>query len=253
MDENNSGQVAMNETQEQPQVPQETPQDPQDATPENPDGEEPRKKSGYDKLKAKLERERAEKEELRRENELLKKPQSPAVPSEKPKLDDYENWDAFIEATAEWKVEQKLTERDTKEREKSLKAETQAKQQTYAQKAQEFAKSTPDFLDTLEESEAPMNDMLHQAIVDSDLGPQVAYYLAKNPEEAAKMVKMGYGELNRYLGKIEVKLESKPAPKTTNAPPPINPARGSASSSVNPYERDLSPEEYKAWRAKQKR
>lgn len=265
MTEDNSGaQVALDNTgqeqvTEQPEAPQEQPQaqtpdaEPKD-TPQ--DGEEPRKPNGNERMRIKLERERIAREAAERElNELRAKvnPQ-PAPGNEAPKLENFETWDEYIAARAKHEAQQLLKERDAQDRESKLRDEQKARQQDHDRRTREFAKVTPDFVDTIEDYDGPLTQTMEQAIVESDFGPQIAYYLAKNPAEAEKVSKMSYGEVNRYFGKLETKFEAKPqAVKTTNAPPPIAPARGSVAATLNPYTQDLTPEQYKEWRAKQKR
>jgi len=253
-EENSGAQGALENPQEQPtEQPVEPKKDGEGEPPK--EGEEPRKKNGYEKLKLRLEKERAEKAELQAKLQEIQTKAPPAKTDAEPKLEDFEDWSDFIKATAKYEASNALKETEKKTREQQLRAEAETKQKTFHEKSREYAKSVPDFGEAIEELDDSglMTPLVNQAIVESDMGPQLAYYLAQNPEEALKVSKMAYGEMNRYLGKLELKLEAKTPPKTTNAPPPITPARGSASASLNPYERDLTPEEYKAWRAKQKR
>lgn len=69
------------------------------------------------------------------------------------------------------------------------------------------------------------------AIIESDKGPHLAYYLAKNPAEAKKIFAMTPAKALLALGKIETTFAkseaaapaetAKTAPKTTQAPPPL--------------------------------
>jgi hypothetical protein len=63
-----------------------------------------------------------------------------------------------------------------------------------------------------------------QTIRESDIGPDVAYYLGTNPKEAARISKLSPASQIKEVGKIEIRLESNPSvKKTTNAPAPIAP------------------------------
>ena len=250
MIEENSGPEALDTPQEVEVQETET------AEPTEPkEGEEPRKRTGAEKLKFKLERERAEKAELQRQLDEARKPTPKA--EDAPKLEDYEDYTEFNRAMARYEVKQALKENEETSKQQKLREQRESQQKGFDARAQEFAKTTPDYVEAVDDlmDSGVVTPMLSQAVVESELGPQLAYYFAQNPEEAAKVSKMGYGEMNRYLGKLETRFESKPAAKTTNAPPPITPARGSTGTAgKDPYTNpDMSPEEYKAWKAKQKR
>lgn len=68
-------------------------------------------------------------------------------------------------------------------------------------------------------------------MLESDVGAEIAYHLAKNPELFEKLndPKLSVITLGRELGKIEALLEGKKqgkaAVKTTNAPAPISPVK----------------------------
>jgi hypothetical protein len=70
--------------------------------------------------------------------------------------------------------------------------------------------------------------------MDSDVGPQVLYYLAENPEFATQLQEMSTIKALREIGKLEARFEKKePEKKTaatkTRAPAPINPIKGGGS------------------------
>lgn len=215
------------------------------------DGEKPKEKLGgfTKKLMAKDAR-IAELEAKLAGNE----PKTVETPSDKPKLDDFETYDQYTEALTDWKFDQRAKEQESKSREEALRNEAKKRMETYGAKADEFAKDNPDFDEVVSESDA-FTPIMVQAIQDSDLGPQVAYYLAKNPDEAEKLKGLGVVAMNRALGRIEAKLETneaKPAVRTTNAPPPIKPVSRSASTTVDPYNSEMSADEYAKWRRQRK-
>lgn len=182
------------------------------------------------------------------------KAQQPAN-SERPRLEDFETYEQHAEALTDWKVEQKFQEKDTKSKEENLRNEMKQRTETYVAKANEFAKEHPDFDEVIAECES-FTPLMVQAIQDSDLGPEVAYYLANNPEEAEKLTGMGIVAMNRALGRIESKLESsketKATVRTTNAPPPIKPLTKNASTTVDPYNTNMEADDYAKWRRQRK-
>lgn len=88
---------------------------------------------------------------------------------------------------------------------------------------------------------------LAQTIMDMDMGPQVLYYLANNPDEAQRIVDSGPQRATLALGRLEARIQtalakkSTPAVRQTNAPkPPASTPRGNAGAgSVRPDTDDL--------------
>lgn len=246
--------IAQVESQEPPvaETPQETPKEDPKPEPAKPEDKRP---TGYDRVKAKLaarEAELAEAKAKLAEAESKHKEQVKGKPDPK----DYEgkSWDEYYADLAEWKasqaIEQRLSKKEAEEKERSLREEAQKRQKNYEVSAQKLAKEIPDFVDVTENYDGPWNPMIAQALIDSDMGPQVAYFLAKNPEEAEKLDGMNYGQISRFFGRIESRLESKsPEVKTTQAPPPIKPVGGTSKGSYDPYgDKSESNEAYMKWR-----
>lgn len=68
-------------------------------------------------------------------------------------------------------------------------------------------------------------------IMDSEIGPDLAYHLGHNPKEAARLANLSGSQLAREFGKLEARLETaKPAPKL--APQPISPITGKSAGAV---------------------
>ncbi len=92
----------------------------------------------------------------------------------------------------------------------------------------------------------PMTTEMVDLIAESELGPDVAYHLGKNPTEARRLAGMSGPALAREIGRLEARLT---APKATPKIPaaPIKPVTGlSAGGSKDPT--GMSMAEYAAWR-----
>ena len=73
----------------------------------------------------------------------------------------------------------------------------------------EAKKIHDDFDEVIEDYDGPLTIGMQQALVDSEIGPQVAYYLASNRKEAERIGKMtSLVEINKAIGKS--KQSSKP-------------------------------------------
>lgn len=92
----------------------------------------------------------------------------------------------------------------------------------------------------------PITDSMLEIIRDSDLGPDIAYHLGKNVQDAARIAAMPATRQAVELGKLEAKL-SAPKPLPKQPPTPITPVGGNASGGTkDPAKMTMS--EYIAWR-----
>lgn len=94
----------------------------------------------------------------------------------------------------------------------------------------------PDFEDVIERADRTqilVPNHIQAAIVDSDLGPQLAYHLAKHPDEQKRIFALSPAKALLELGKIEIQYEKTGEPlavpdtpvKTTRAPAPMTPLK----------------------------
>lgn len=88
-----------------------------------------------------------------------------------------------------------------------------------------------------------------EALYDSEVGPQIAYYLGKNPGEAYRLANMPWPSALREVGRLEAKIlvEAKPK-KISVASEPINALEGSGPASTDKDPASMSPEEFAKWR-----
>lgn len=198
------------------------------------------KTNGY---KRKLERAAAEIAELRAKL-AANTPSSPDKPQEKPNPENYPTWQEYETAKDEWTLS-KATEKavetlDKRSQETRSKDEQKAKIDAYENKIEKARESYADYDEVTESYDGPMTVEMQQAMLDSDVGADIAYYLASNPEEAERIAGMTVLGMARAIGKIEAKIEGKKvekaAVKTTKSPPPITPIRGS-SKVADPHDR----------------
>lgn len=115
----------------------------------------------------------------------------------------------------------------------------------------------PDFAEVVSTLDVPSNSPLGQALLTSDVGPEIMYELAKNRAELARISALPPLIAVREIGRLEAKLTSgatpqtlKTAPKKPSAPAPITPVTTRGPSTVKRTE-DMSYEEYSTWRRAQ--
>lgn len=189
---------------------------------------------------------------LLREQQSKAQPQTPPADNE-PKRDQFESYEAFIEARATWRAEKAAEEKTRKileeDRTKTEQEQTrgQREQQAKAWNAQiEKARDeVEDFEDVVSASEAVITPSMSQAIVESDKGALIAYHLAKNPAEAERISKLSPSKQVAAIVALEEKV-AKPAKTPSNAPAPITPVGTKADVEKNPAQ--MTDAEYSKWR-----
>jgi hypothetical protein len=121
----------------------------------------------------------------------------------------------------------------------------QQKQQTAVQsfwsKADEVGERFPDFEQAVTDPTfVQLSGHIYEFVMDSDIGPELAYHLSKNRQKAVAIHGMSPIQAARALMTLESEIKSKPKAKPSNAPEPINPVgnRGRATASALPSDTD---------------
>lgn len=177
----------------------------------------------------------------------------------KPHPDDFDTHEEYVEALIDWKAERKLQEREVKERENRIKAEQERLISEYQKRVDVFKKDHPDFDEVIEEAgDIKLSLTVQETILSSELGPHLAYALAKDPDELERINRLPPIAAARELGKLEARLSESPKetkPRITKAPPPPRPVSGKSEKTVKKsiYDPDLSFEEYERLRMEMRR
>ena len=156
--------------------------------------------------------------------------------TDRPKFSEFNDIEAYTEALTDWKISQGMAQ---------FQAQTQIQSiaRTYEQRLQDFKQQTPDFDSVMQEFIADYGDEQIPEIVevamDSEHGPALAYYLARNTEEVERLKVLPPRRRLLELGKIEDRLAKpvapavEPAKKISRAAPPVNPVKGRAPIETN--------------------
>jgi len=183
---------------------------------------------------------------------------SPKAPEGKPLPEQYETHAEYVEALTEWKTDQKLKDRDEKAERDKAQTEQQKTVQAYLERKEAFSKKTPDFDDVIAEvDDIRVSPAVRDIILSSENGPELAYELAKDRDEYARICKLPPIQAAREMGKLESRILAKPsapeAKKITNAPKPLEPVgtgKGSAPKK-SIFDPDLSQADYERLRREQ--
>lgn len=176
--------------------------------------------------------------------------------SQRPKSEDYETYEEYVEALTDWKTDQavsaKLAELETKQK---TTREEEALTDDFMVRVSEAEQKYPDFSAVAFAEGIPYDKspVLAEAVATSEHFADVAYYLGKNPEKAAEIAAMNPVDIVRAIDRIEAtfsgeKSEPPPKPqptknKITKAPAPIKPIENGSGTGKKAYE-DMSDEEY---------
>ena len=152
----------------------------------------------------------------------------------------------YLMARQDYLIEQKLAEREAiKNR--------QAKYVAIANSEKESEKVHSDFksvkVDFLDHALSGIPAFM-EIVGDSDNPAELMYFLGKNPKELDKISEMTPAAANRYIGRLEARINETPTQETakvTSAPKPITPLGGAKSTVSEKKEEDMSMEEYAAW------
>jgi len=181
-----------------------------------------------------------------------------SAPQGKPTFAEYNDIETYTEALTDWKVSQALSSRDQQTQTKSV-------VDTYGQRLNEFKKVTPDFQDVMDEfvdeyGDRPIQEVV-QVAMESEYGPQIAYYLAKNTDEVDRIALLPPHRRLLELGKLEERLSQgatkhkEVVPETkkiSKAPEPIEKVKGTGKVETNDIYADLPYEQWVKVRTKKK-
>ena len=151
----------------------------------------------------------------------------------KPQPHQFNDAFEYAEALAEWSTEQALINRDKQEAERRAQEERNKVLDGWNKRLNDAKADLPDFDDMVASSDVVVNDHIRDAILESDVGPQILYHLAENPELADKLNSGSPISALRQIGRLEAQFERKEAPVAeqkpsvarSKAPAPINPIK----------------------------
>lgn len=168
-----------------------------------------------------------ERDYLRQQLEARDKPPASDQPKGKPQYKDYEGRpEEFVEALAEWKLEQREAAR-VKETEAQRSQREAAEEGEYIRgKLAEASVQFPDLDARLSSEDIALTRPMLDFVVDAEDGFAVGDYLANNPAESKKIALLRPVKQVLALEAIAKRLKAPPEP--TKVPSPIVPTTGKA-------------------------
>lgn len=179
--------------------------------------------------------------------------QEPVKQATEPTVDQYKTYEEYVGALADYKAEQKFREWENRQKQAEAQKAKAEQQTTFQKRAEEFRLAHPDFDEIVFSDETPISEVMAEAISISDKGPQVAYHLGLNREEARRIFDLSLRNpvaAGLEIGRIEARL-SLPQPRTTTkAPPPIQPL-SAGGGTLSPDPDNMTTDEWVQWRRSQ--
>jgi len=150
---------------------------------------------------------------------------------EKPQASQFQDAFEYAEALAEWSAEKALVERDKQEQQRKIEIERQEVIKSWTSKLEKAKAEMPDFDEMVASSQVQVRDEVRDAILESDVGPQILYQLASDDDLAQRISTMPVNKALKELGKLEVQFERKEAPAEVKSEPV---ARSKAPAPIKP-------------------
>lgn len=225
---------------------------------ETPEQKQSRSQNAKQRLKRKLREEQEAKQALLEKTQSLEERLAELdkkltgvlnPPKPRPNRYDFDSQEDYEDSLLDWKLSQKTPEFKPEEVKKP--AEKPNQRQVDPEIVKKWTKQVASAIEKYEDFEevaysAPLSDVTADLIAENDLGAEIAYFLGNNPEEAERISSLSLARQVREIDKLQVQLTK---PRTTNAPDPINPAKGSDVPTKDP--KKMSDKEYAEFRRKQ--
>lgn len=209
---------------------------------ETPETEKPTKTFSQEELDEQIgkrlarERRKWEREQAKQQPAPVQQVQADSAPT-KPDISKFatvEEYDKAMEEFAEKKVAYKEAQRAKEQQEASIRREREEIISTHDERQDAARDKYADYDQVVSNPRLPITDFMADAILVSDIGPEIAYHLGKNAKEADRIARLPPIAQAKEIGKLEAKLLADPPQKPSSAPKPIKPVtRASGNNAVD--------------------
>lgn len=153
-----------------------------------------------------------------------------------------------VSSRVETKLEKKFSERETQQQQRQRFSK-------FSQNEREFAKKTPDYFEVTRD---PLLDgftpIVKDLLATSDIGPDLAYHLAKNPDALFEIADMDERSAARAIGRLEERIQAArkaPAGRTVSRAPAPAPKLDATDEALEKEDGEMSDAEWLARRRKE--
>ena len=164
--------------------------------------------------------------------------------------------DQYQEALIDYRVNQQLEQRERMYQQRRAAQEIQQAQTAWQDRVGQFKTEAQDFDEVLADVDhIEIKPFFQQALMEDEMGPKLAYELARNPETFEKLARIASPlAAIKALGEFKGSLNGKTTPPrkpVSQAPPPIRPVgQGASGTSTVPLDQ-MDYQSFKRARAKQ--
>lgn len=152
-----------------------------------------------------------------------------------PQPSQFTDVNEYALALKEWTADSTRREEAAKQAEARAQAEREQTVKAWNKRQEEAKTAIPDYAEKIANSTVKVSDQMREAILESEIGPQILYHLAENPDVADKLGALRIDKMLREFGKLEASLSTeKPQAKSvtvaeiSRAPAPITPLKGAS-------------------------
>ena len=185
-------------------------------------------------------------EEYRLELEKMRSPATPEDRSGKPKSTDFETYEEFTEALAEWKFNENVQKMQSQQRQEAIERETAHRFSGFEKKMKDHMEADPTFKDRISpnvlnlrplsalaqgEPRGPLNALAEHFLV-SEVAPKLIEYFSEHEDELQRFSTLHPLRFGVELGKVEERLSvgshtaAAPVVEMSKAKPPVRPVTG---------------------------
>lgn len=118
----------------------------------------------------------------------------------------------------------------------------------FNERATKMREKYPDFDTAI--NEPVFTPVMSNEVMASEYGPEIGYFLSKNPAEALRLSKLSPTGIAKEIGKLEVKFSQATKRISSNAPEPLKPLKGDDTPVKDPSK--MTDDEWFKWEQQQK-
>lgn len=198
---------------------------------------------------------KAELAALKAGNQPKQEPAPKVEPTGKPKVGDFENYEDFVEALADWKAEEKVKAEVARQSGAAQQTAVERRQNEVRAKALEAHPDSDEVLQAFVDAGQVFHPAVSAAVLHEDLGHELAYMVAKDPALNERIARAAnpYVEVGKLIAKLEgATTAPKPVPVVSKAPEPVKPVTGGDAAAAGSFDpaKSNSIAEYRKNRAK---
>lgn len=210
---------------------------------ETPETEKPSKTFSQEELDEQIgkrlarERRKWEREQAKQQPAQVQQPMQAEGEPKKPDISTFrtvEEYDAAMEQYAEQKLTFREAKKAREQQEASFRREREEIISTHDERQDAARDKYQDYDQVVSNPKLPITEFMADAILVSDIGPEIAYHLGKNAKEADRIARLPPIAQAKEIGKLEAQLLADPPQKPSSAPKPIKPVtRASGNNAVD--------------------